>query len=61
MVAAGGSIEVEWPLERVLTAGDRAVGVPVLTELYSNMKSQPVAPDLPAIWKSLGVDVQAIP
>ena len=61
VVAAGGSIEVEWPLERVLTAGDRAVGVPALTELYANMKSQPVAPDLPATWKSLGIDVHANP
>ncbi|HYL60163.1 MAG TPA: hypothetical protein VEU51_14930 [Candidatus Acidoferrales bacterium] len=59
IVASGGSIEVEWPIERVLTAGDRAVGVPALVELYAQMKSQPVAPALEAIWKNLGIDERA--
>jgi predicted metalloprotease with PDZ domain len=58
IAASGGSIEVEWPIERVLTAGDRAVGVPALMELYEQMKAQPVAPALQAIWKNLGIDVR---
>ena len=52
---AGGSIEVDWPLERALQAGDAAVGVPVLIELYDRMKARPVDTDLPALWKQLGV------
>ena len=55
VVAAGGNDEVEWTLERAFKAGDNAVGVPVLTELYARMKAAPVAPDLAATWKSLGV------
>src|SRR5580704_17849449 len=51
----GGSIEVDWPLERALQAGDAAVGVPVLTELYDRMKAAPVDTDLPALWRQLGV------
>ena len=35
--------------------GDKAVGVPVLEELYAAMKDKPVSPDLPALWKKLGV------
>jgi hypothetical protein len=52
---AGGSIEVNWPLERALQAGDAAVGVPVLMELYNRMKASPVDTDLPALWTQLGV------
>ena len=55
ILKAGGSIEVDWPLERALQAGDAAVGVPVLIELYDHMKATPVETDLPALWKQLGV------
>jgi phenylpyruvate tautomerase PptA (4-oxalocrotonate tautomerase family) len=48
-------MEHDWPLVRVLKAGDEAVGVPVLTELYDRMKASPVAPDLTAMWRDLGV------
>ena len=59
ILKAGGSIEVEWPLARALKVADQAVGVPVLEELYDQMKAKPVTPDLPQIWKDLGVDRQA--
>ena len=53
---AGGNVEVDdWPLERVFEAGDKGVGVPVLTELYTRMKAAPDGADLPALWKKLGV------
>ena len=35
-------------------AGDRAVGVPVLEELYGRMKDAPVPTDLDALWHGLG-------
>ena len=52
-------MEVEWPLERALKAADDAVGAPVMTELYAQMKSAPVEPDLNALWKTLGVEERA--
>jgi len=59
ILKAGGSIEVEWPLARALQVADQAVGVPVLEELYDQMKATPVTPDLHQIWKELGVGRQA--
>lgn len=55
ILAAGGDITVGWPIERALTAGDRATGVPVLTELYERMKDAPVDVDLDALWRRLGI------
>jgi predicted metalloprotease with PDZ domain len=55
ILKSGGSIEVEWPLEKVLQLADRAVGVPVLEQMYDKMKAAPVAPDLDQLWKDLGV------
>ncbi len=58
ILGAGGNIEVQWPLERALSAGDEAVGGKVLMSLYEQMggKADPV--DLPALWKELGVERQ---
>lgn len=55
IVTAGGTTEVGWPILRILVAGDEAVGVPVLTELYRQMRATPVSPELDALWASLGV------
>ena len=55
IVRAGGNMEQEWQLTRALKAGDDAIGVPVLTELYHQMKATPVTPDLAAMWRNLGV------
>jgi hypothetical protein len=58
IVAAGGTMETHWPLARALRAGDEAVGIPVLTELYDQMKAAPVAPDLAQLWRQLGVETR---
>ncbi len=58
ILKSGGSIEVEWPLARALQIADQAVGVPVLEDLYNQMKATPVSPDLPKLWKDLGVNRQ---
>lgn len=55
IIGAGGNMDYDWPLARALKAGDDAIGVPVLVELYDQMKATPVAPDLPALWHELGV------
>jgi hypothetical protein len=57
IVAGGGNIETAQQLVDVLAAGDRAVGVPVLQQLYSEMKATPVDPDLALLWEKLGVEV----
>jgi hypothetical protein len=55
IVRAGGNMEHDWPLSRVLEAGDEVIGVPVLMDLYQRMKATPITPDLDAIWRDLGI------
>jgi len=58
ILAAGGNDQTDWPIERAFLEGDKAVGAPVLQELYKKIKDDPVAPDLPAIWGGLGIKVR---
>ena len=55
IVARGGSIEADWPLEQALKVGDEGTGTTVLSELYASMRAAPYAVDLEALWKKLGV------
>ncbi len=57
IVRAGGEVTRSWPIEKVLSEGDRATGVPVLTELYERMGKAPMPEkvDLADLWKRLGV------
>ncbi|MCQ9376633.1 hypothetical protein [Methyloversatilis sp. XJ19-49] len=55
VLAAGGSIEQRWPVERVLSVADAATGTAELATLYAQMKDVPVQVDLPALWATLGV------
>lgn len=56
VLAAGGNIEYDWPIEDALEAAGAAVKVPVMTELYNRMKDKPYAPDLAELWQRLGVE-----
>jgi hypothetical protein len=56
ILAAGGTIEYDWSIEDAFAAGDSAVKVPALTELYNQMKDKPAATDLDQLWKRLGVE-----
>jgi hypothetical protein len=58
IVNAGGNMETTWPLTRALEVGDRAIGVPVLMQLYEEMKATPVTPDLPQLWSRLGIEIR---
>jgi predicted metalloprotease with PDZ domain len=58
VLAAGGSHEVDWSIERILATADKAVGVDVLTRLHNEMGQKPMAPDLDALWRDLGVKSQ---
>lgn len=55
ILAAGGSIDHDWPVEKVLDAGDRATGTSVLADLYRKWSQSPVTVDLDSLWKDLGV------
>jgi hypothetical protein len=55
VVRAGGNMQHDWPIMRVLKAGDDAISVRVLEELYDHMKATSVTPDLSAMWRDLGV------
>lgn len=55
VVAAGGSIDQEWPLERVFEAGDNATGTRVLSGMYAKWGREPVRVDLDDLWRQLGV------
>ena len=49
------TFQTEAELSDLLATGDKATGVPVLTELYNEWSAKPVTPDLNALWKQLGV------
>jgi len=56
IVAAGGTIDQDWPLKKALAIGDQATGTHVLTELYEQMRDTPKPVDLDTLWKELGVE-----
>jgi hypothetical protein len=55
VLAAGGDFRAVWPVQRLLTTADAALGQTTLTALYDEMKDRPVRVDLPALWRELGV------
>src|SRR4029077_18933123 len=56
ILRASGGLSADWPIERVLRTGDAAVGTSSLEDLYAQMKDTPVAPDLMALGRQLGVE-----
>ena len=55
ILEAGGTLAQTWEIERVLQTADKAVGVPVLSELFPTWKDKSVSPDLNRLWAELGV------
>jgi hypothetical protein len=58
ILAAGGNITEDWPVERVIATGDKATGTTVLADLYMQMKATAVHTDLDDLWRRLGVQVK---
>ncbi|HET9315451.1 MAG TPA: hypothetical protein VFQ51_07655 [Vicinamibacteria bacterium] len=52
---AGGDIRASWDLPRTLSTADRALGLTVLTDLHRELALSPGSPDLPDLWRRLGV------
>jgi len=57
ILAAGGNMEQDWPVERIFSVADKATGTTVLSDLYKKMGAKPYAPDLDALSRDLGVSV----
>ena len=57
VVAAGGTIDEDWPIEKAFAIGDKATGTAVLSTLYHSMGENSRTVDLDALWKELGVGV----
>lgn len=55
VLAAGGSYAVTWPIDRILAAGDAAIGQDTLASQYARLKDSPTPTDLDALWRDLGV------
>lgn len=47
----------EWDFRETLAIGDKATGTRVLISQFETMAQDPVAPDLPALWRDLGIVV----
>ena len=55
IVAAGGTIDRDWPLMHALEIGDKATGTTVLTTQYRAWSQSPSPVDLAKLWRDLGV------
>lgn len=55
VLAAGGSVNDDWSIDKTLAAADAATGLHVLRNLYDEMKDAPAPVDLPALFAALGV------
>jgi hypothetical protein len=55
IVAAGGTIDQNWPIRKAFQAGDAGTGTRVLDEQYDRMANAPVTIDLDGLWKKLGI------
>jgi hypothetical protein len=58
ILAAGGDGSQHWRIDRVLRLADQTTHTSVLQDLFSQEGSHPVAVDLAALWRKLGVDEQ---
>jgi hypothetical protein len=54
-VLAQGDFRKRWPIREVLSSADAATGTSALMELYEAWRATAVDPELPELWKRLGV------
>ncbi len=55
ILAAGGAIDQNWPIQKAFAAGDAGTGTRVLEDQYDRMANTPVTVDLDGLWKKLGI------
>jgi hypothetical protein len=56
VVAAGGTHDQDWTIEKILKTADAATGTDVMSTIHRNMGSKPYDPDLPKLWNELGIN-----
>jgi len=54
----GGDGSKYWPATEIFQRGDASIGMSVLEDLHGRMGSQPLKPDLSALWQQLGVGIR---
>jgi len=60
VLRAGGDYRVAWPVQRTFEVADAAVGMTTLSDLYRDMKDDPMPIDLTALWRELGVEADKL-
>ncbi|MGH1351113.1 MAG: hypothetical protein ACRBBN_09935 [Methyloligellaceae bacterium] len=58
ILQAGGNYSDFWNITKALMLADKATGTTVLMDMYRDWRAKPVDPNLPVLWKRLGVDVK---
>ena len=53
--AAGGNVALRWDVGRLALVAESATGTTALREIYDDWSGRAIAPDLGALWSSLGV------
>lgn len=56
VLAAGGDYRAVWDAPRIFAAADAALGQTTLSDMYAEVRDQPVPADLATLWRELGVD-----
>jgi hypothetical protein len=56
VLQAGGDYRVAWPVQRILSIADAALGQTTLSELHRELGDSSAAIDLATLWRDLGVD-----
>jgi hypothetical protein len=59
VVASGADVEAHWDVTRLFDVGDAATGTHALHDAYRELALAPGTVDLPALWRRLGVKVDA--
>ncbi|MFA6210260.1 MAG: hypothetical protein WCT03_10040 [Candidatus Obscuribacterales bacterium] len=55
IASGGGTARSNWSARQALAAGDKSIGLDVLTKRYREMAHEPKSVDLASLWKQLGI------
>jgi hypothetical protein len=55
ILAEGGTGSSYWPEGKIISRGDAAIGMPILSKLHERLGNRPETTDLDALWRQLGV------
>jgi hypothetical protein len=55
VMLAGGNVTLRWDVTRLASVAEAATGTTALRETYDDWSGKAIAPDLSALWSSLGV------